>query len=149
MKTIKNTSYKKMLRDRLPLLVSAALKWCKAKECWINHVYDNFINIYADKELRYEATRIMLGISSKYRNFEFDKTIAWDNLIDEEIDSWKSVMSWVEWFQKHAMDIKDEYDLYKFDYDETKIEDYLIDKFLETENKESARKLVRYIITTL
>lgn len=146
---IKNTSYKKMLRDRLPLLVSAALKWCKAKECWINHVYDNFINIYADKELRYEATRIMLGISSKYRNFEFDKTIAWDNLIDEEIDSWKSVKSWVEWFQKHAMDIKDEYDLYKFDCDENKIEDYLIDKFLETEDREAARKLVRYIITTL
>lgn len=149
MKEIKNTSYKKMLRDRLPLLVSAALKWCKAKECWINHVYDNFINIYADKELRYEATRIMLGISSKYRNFEFDKTIAWDNLIDEEIDSWKSVKSWVEWFQKHAMDIKDEYDLYKFDYDEDKIEDYLIDKFLEAENREAARKLIRYIITTL
>ena len=146
---LKNTSYKAMLRNRVPLLVDAALKWCKAKECWINHVYDHFINIYTEKELRYEATRIVLGISSKYRNFDFNKTIAWDNLTDEETESWKSVEAWVVWFQRHAMDIKEEYERCKHLYNQTEVEMYLVDRFLETTNEEAAYKLVEYIITTI
>ena len=54
-----NTSYKEMLRDRVPLFVDLALKWCKAKEIWINHVYNNFINIYVDKDQRYHATSVL------------------------------------------------------------------------------------------
>ena len=112
----KNTSYKAMLRNRTPLLVDAALKYCKAKECWVNHVYNNFINVYIDKEQRYEATRIALGISGKNRNFDFYKTIAWDNLDKEETENWESVQEWVEWFQNHAMDIKHEYEQIKHIY---------------------------------
>ena len=144
-----STGYKAMLRDRVPLLVNLALKWCKAKECWINHVYDNFVNIYVDKEQRYEATRIVLGISGKYRNFEFNKTIAWDNLTDEEIKSWKTVENWVEWFQNCAMEIKETYDEYKYVYNSTEIQMLLVDKFLDTQNEDLAYKLVSFIIKSI
>lgn len=138
-----------MLRDRVPLLVNLALKWCKAKECWINHVYDNFVNIYVDKEQRYEATRIVLGISGKYRNFEFNKTIAWDNLTDEETKSWKTVENWVNWFQNYAMSIKEEYEQYKYIYDSIEIQMYLVDKFLDTQNEDLAYKLVSFITKSI
>lgn len=146
-----------MLRDRVPLLVNLALKWCKAKECWINHVYDNFIHIYVDKKQRYEATKIVLGISKKYwkntevqyRNFEFNKTIAWDNLTDEETKSWKTVENWVKWFQNCAMDIKEEYEQYKYVYNSTEIQMYLVDKFLDTQNEDLAYKLVSFIIKSI
>jgi hypothetical protein len=143
-----NTSYKAMLRDRLPLLINLALKWCKAKECWINHVYDNFINVFTEKDQRYEATRIVLGISSKYRNFDFKKTIAWENLTKEEADSWEAVRSWVTWFQNYAPQIKDRYDEYKHIYnDHTRLVQYIVDNFIDTENKDTAYKLVEFIIS--
>lgn len=145
----KNTSYKAMLRNRTPLLVDAALKYCKAKECWINHVYDNFINVYTDKEQRYEATRIALGISGKYRNFDFHKTIAWDNLDKEETENWESVEEWVIWFQEHAMDIKNEYEKIKNIYVREIAEMYLTDKFLATEDQDAAYKLIGFIIDTI
>lgn len=145
----KNTSYKAMLRNRVPLLIDAALKYCKAKECWINHVYDNFINVYADKEQRYEATRIALGISGKYRNFDFHKTIAWDNLDKEETENWESVEEWVIWFQEHAMDIKNEYEKIKNLYIREIAEMYLTDKFLATEDQDTAYKLIGFIIDTI
>lgn len=145
----KNTSYKAMLRNRVPLLIDAALKYCKAKECWINHVYDNFINVYADKEQRYEATRIALGISGKYRNFDFHKTIAWDNLDKEETENWESVEEWVIWFQEHAMDIKNEYEKIKNLYVREIAEMYLTDKFLATEDQDTAYKLIGFIIDTI
>lgn len=144
-----NTSYKAMLRDRTPLLVDLALKWCKAKECWINHVYDNFINIYTDKEQRYEATRITLGISGKYRNFDFEKTIAWDNLDKDEEKSWQTVKDWVDWFSNHATDIKNEYEKIKNIYTRDEAEMYLTDKFLATENEAIAYKLIKFIIDSL
>ena len=138
-----------MLRNRTPLLVDAALKYCKAKECWINHVYDNFINVYTDKEQRYEATRIALGISGKYRNFDFHKTIAWDNLDKEETENWESVEEWVIWFQEHAMDIKNEYEKIKNIYVREIAEMYLTDKFLATEDQDAAYKLIGFIIDTI
>ena len=42
---MKKLGYKEMLRDRCPKMVNYALKWRKAKEKWIDHVYSNFIGI--------------------------------------------------------------------------------------------------------
>lgn len=145
----KNTSYRSMLRDRVPMVVDAALKWCKAKECWVNHVYDKFVNIYADKEERYHATRIALGISGKYHNFDFHKTIFWEDLNKEETENWESVEEWVYWFQQHAKDIKKEYDNKKNMYTRDEVEMYLTDKFLSTEDEETAYKLIKFIIDTI
>lgn len=95
----KTTGYKGMLRDRLPKVVDYALKWQKAKERWIDHAYRNFINLYCDSDERYHTTRIILGIAKYYRNFEFDKSIDWDNLTPEEDAYWRRISSWVNWFR--------------------------------------------------
>jgi hypothetical protein len=50
-----------------------------------------------------------LGIAKFYRNFEFDKSIDWDNLSPEETVYWKRVSSWVEWFSKKYMYIENAY----------------------------------------
>lgn len=101
-----------MLRDRCPAVIDLALRWCKAKTKWLDHVYQHFINIYVLKEERYEATRIILGISGKYRNFDFEKTIDWDNIDSEEEEYWKTILGWVNWFRnRHAaieQDIRDQ-----------------------------------------
>jgi hypothetical protein len=87
-----------MLRDRCPKVVDYALKWQKAKERWIDHAYVNFIKLYVDSNERKHATRIILGIAKFYRNFEFDKSIDWDNLTPEDKEYWKRISSWVKWF---------------------------------------------------
>ena len=142
----KNTSFKTMLRNRTPLLIDLALKWCKAKDCWINYVYDKWVNIYVDKEQRYQAVRIVLGISGRDRNFDFNKTIDWDDLSEEETESWKSIQEWVEWFQNHATDIKREYEKIMNSYTRDECEIYLVDKFLNTYDADTAYKLIAYII---
>lgn len=103
----KNTSYKEMLRNRVPDVVNLALKYKKAKTNWIEHVYDHFIGIYVMKDERYEATRILLGLSSKYRSFDFHKTIDWDSLDDEWKEYWEKIEEWVEWFKNNHRQIED------------------------------------------
>ena len=60
-----NTGYKAMLRDRVPLVVNLALLWNNSKTAWVDHVYKNFISIYASKLERDNATRIVLGIKKQ------------------------------------------------------------------------------------
>lgn len=104
-----------MIRDRCPKVVDIALKWCKAKERWIDHVYKNFVNpllyeividsngktklVRSTNEVRKNAVRCVLGIADRNRNFDFYKTICWENLDDDEVKYWESIYSWVNWFQ--------------------------------------------------
>lgn len=105
------TGYKEMLRDRCPLVVSWALKWCKAKTRWVDHCYTKFIGVYKSNDERHEATCICLGISGKYRNFDFHKTVDWDNLTQEEKTYWNYVEFWVKWFQQTVQFVNDTYNL--------------------------------------
>lgn len=108
-----------MLRDRTPKLVNFALKWCKVKEAWLDHVYKNWIWIYVDNKERLEATRRVLGykypkdMKNKRRFFKFEDTIAWDSLTTEETESWKRVAKWVSWFCNTVPNIKEEYEISK------------------------------------
>lgn len=107
----KNTGYREMLRDRCPKLVSYALKWCKAKEKWLDHVYNNWIWIYSSNEERYGAAKAILGIDGKKMQFNFVDTILWDNMSSEEKDYWTKVCGWVSWFQQKYAYIKNTYDI--------------------------------------
>lgn len=112
-----------MLRDRVSVMqaVDLALKYCKAKTQWVDHVYDSFIKFYKSKEEKNRVTRIVLGIKSKtssakaakYQNFVFHDTIDWDNLDKDEILYWTAVEEWVVWFQENIayieQDIKQGY----------------------------------------
>lgn len=93
------TGYKEMLRDRLPVYVDIALKWCHVKELWINHVYNSQINIYADKLERYNATHIVLGLSSKERIFKFEESIDWVWASEEEKERMRPAIGWVNFFK--------------------------------------------------
>lgn len=103
--------YKGMLRDRIPLMPNLALKWCKAKDKWINHTYDNFVNIFKDKILRKEATQMILGVKKGYY-FEFEKTIMWENLDEDEYHYWKVISGWINWFCKMYQFVENDYKIY-------------------------------------
>lgn len=107
----KITGYKGMLRDRCPKVVNYALKWQKAKERWIEHAYVNFIKLYVDNKERNHATRIVLGIAKFYRNFDFHKSIEWDNLLPEDKLYWERVEGWVNWFMKNYAYIENMYEI--------------------------------------
>lgn len=121
---MKTSGYKGMLRDRCPTTVNYALKWQKAKEKWIDHVYSRIIrfawteyDLQNNLKLSYNdcknhLTRLVLGIKKgKVVNFEFDYTIDWDNITQEETEYWKRVSSWVKWFKTTYLYIKNEYEL--------------------------------------
>ena len=145
----KTTGYKGMLRDRCPKVVDYALKWQKAKERWIDHAYVNFIKFYCDKNERKRATRIVLGIAKFYRNFEFDKSIDWDNLTPEEKAYWERVSSWVYWFKKEYAYMKNAYQISRnadksdFDIKVELINGYL-SALLPTENMDEEQKQAKY-----
>ena len=148
----KTTGYKGMLRDRCPKVVNYALKWQKAKERWINHAYINFIKIYCDKRERNNATRIILGIAKFYRNFEFDKSIDWENLTPEETIYWKRVSSWVEWFMKTYAYIENSYEISRQNgKDEFSIKVELINGYLskllpdKTDDEEEKQAKYNYV----
>ena len=105
-----NTGYKAMLRDRLPYVVNLALKWCNAKNSWVNHVYDAQISIYACNKDRNDATRHVLGLKKHNRYFDFHKSIDWDNLDETEANYWKQIEIWVTWFKMNHIYIKNIYD---------------------------------------
>lgn len=147
-----NTGYKNMLRDRCPKVVDHALKWQKAKERWIDHAYVNFIRIYCDKNERKHATRIILGIAKFYRNFEFDKSIDWDNLTPEEVIYWKRISSWVKWFMRQYAYIENAYNISKqAGKDEFSIKVELINSYLssllpdKTANEEEKQAKYEYV----
>lgn len=106
--------YREMLRSRCPKVVNYALKWKKAKSAWIEHTYASFIRIYCDKDQRNNAVRIVLGIKNgKVKNFDFRKSIDWDNLNPKDTQYWENVSSWVEWFVNKYSYIENMYDISK------------------------------------
>lgn len=109
---MKGDGYRGMLRDRVPQTIDYALKWCKAKNMWVEHVYKNFINIYIDMKEREQATRLILGLRhGKPLNFNFHETIDWENLSVEDKVFWNWTENWIEWFKKMYVYIQNTYDL--------------------------------------
>lgn len=101
--------YKAMLRDRVPRTVDLALKWCKAKERWIEYVYYTYIWWIKEKDARDFQTRSILGIAKGNREFKFETTIEWNNLTKEEREYWEKVQEWVDWFEKGLTPIIESY----------------------------------------
>ena len=90
------------------------------------------------KEDRYDATRIVLGISSKYRNFEFEKTIDWENITESETEYWKTISEWVKWFQSRHIYIET-------DITEGLSNEKISQKYKELSSMEDSELLVEYI----
>ena len=115
-----------MLRDRCPKVIDYALKWRKAKEKWIDHAYNYFVKLYGEelnnnnkiirtaKDNKRHVINLLLGIKNgKPKQFDFSKSIDWDNLTDEETKYWKNTVSWVNWFRTNYAYIENTYDISK------------------------------------
>ena len=145
---MKKTGYKGMLRDRVPKMVDFALKWCKAKERWIDHAYNHFIKFYVKNEQRNSATRIVLG-KKKQKHFDFDKSIDWDNLTIEETLYWKRVSGWVRWFCTRYAYIENTYQISREngkDEEAIKVEiiKYHLSSLLPSQEEPEEEKQVKY-----
>lgn len=141
-----------MLRNRVPRVVDYALKWCKAKERWIDHVYVNFVGIYVHKEDRKTATRTCLGIrKGKPKWFEFHDTIMWDQfgMSEEEKEYWLWVEGWVKWFMKSFAVIENDYEVSKKVGKEEKFKDNLRNIYLKNTSDEEKDKLINFIMNCL
>ena len=141
-----------MLRNRVPKVVNYALKWCKAKERWLDHVYDNFIGIYVSKADRMDAARKCLGIrKGKPKWFEFHDSIMWDQfgMTTEETEYWLWVESWVNWFRKCFIDIQNDYEISK---KVGKIEEFKIklrNVYLRGTDEDTKNRFVIFILNCL
>ena len=116
--------YKAMIRDRCPYVVNLALKWCtefgrivnkqsdpedriqyKVKERWIERVYKENVAIYTTVDEKDSAVRKALGIHNGHQTFDFGDSVNIRNINPNtergELNFWKWVESWVNWFQKH------------------------------------------------
>lgn len=85
----KSTGFKEMLRDRCPQTLNFALKWCKAKDKWIDYIYYTHIKRYPQNR-RSSAVKMVLGIKNivtrreiydHYRYVQFNKNITWDSVL--------------------------------------------------------------------
>ena len=97
--------YKAMIRDRVPQTVDAALKWCKAKNKWIEHVYYHFVWFLVEKKDRNCQVRSLMGLAKYSRGFNFEDTIDWYNLDKEEAEYWNSVKKGVHWFEQNTITV--------------------------------------------
>lgn len=135
--------YKSMLRDRMPLMMSLALIYCKAKSRWIDYVYDKFIKRCSKHEKSIEVKRI-LGLKKKdlfevvdkyfylpmaiygYKNkkklpdlrksnmyYTFADSIIWNELNSDDHEYWKIVTGWVNWFSIMYQYVENDYRISK------------------------------------
>lgn len=132
--------YKQMLRDRMPLTLDLALRWCKAKQRWIDYVYDKFVKKYP-KERRGVVVKTLLGIKQQYKRqdiydhmryvkldlsismeqvnnipkdalfMSFEDTIDWDELDFDTAAYWAVVKDWVKWFKESHAYIENSYQI--------------------------------------
>lgn len=148
---MKKGGYKEMLRDRCPRTVSAALIWCKAKQRWIDHVYDSFVRfLMYDKKAKDQQVRTLLGLSKNNRNMEFKDTINWEDLSKEEKEYWKAVSKWVNWFEKNIIVIAELYTHYYVTVRGKFSDDFVKNRIINTAftniDKSLHEKLYKYTI---
>lgn len=148
MKT-KQGGYKAMIRDRVPRTVDLALKWCKAKTEWVEHVYYHFVWFLIDKEDRNFQVRHLMGIAKHSREFKFEDTIDWYNIDKEDAEYWKNISDWVKWFEQNVIPISEVYKTQLLKYggiEDARIRSHIYEKMLKDVSPETQEKLYDYLI---
>lgn len=133
--------YKSMLRDRMPLMMSLALTYCKAKSRWIDYAYDKHIKRCPKNEKSIQVKRI-LGLKKKelyehvdeyfflsmaiygYKDkkklpdlqksrlyYTFAESIIWNELNNDDREYWKIITGWVNWFAVMYQYIENDYQI--------------------------------------
>ena len=144
------TGYKEMLRNRLPVYADIALKWCRVKELWLNHVYNSQINLFSDKQDRYNATRIVLGLSSKERVFKFEDSVDWSWITEEERSRLKPVIGWINFFKHYFPFIENTWKInLSLGRTEKEFIEELSSSYLRTVSEPTRSKLAVFIVNYL
>lgn len=139
--------YKAMLRDRVPRTVDLALKWCKAKDRWVEYVYYTHIWWIKEKEAREHQTKYLLALTKNNREFKFENTIEWNDLSEEERKYWESVQSWVSWFSIQLLPMVDSYKLHLMQGDSPEyIQLCMTEKYLKGISEQQQEKLYKHIV---
>lgn len=137
--------YKAMIRDRVPETVDAALKWCKAKNKWVEHVYYHFVWFLIDKDDRNHQVRSLMGIAKYSRGFDFDSTIDWWNIDKEEAEYWNSIKKWVNWFEESTITVVETRKTQKLmGKTEEQIKEYICTKLFKDLTPEWQNKLYQH-----
>lgn len=131
--------FRGMLSDRLTFVVDTALKMCRAKGRWVEHVWKTQINIYVKHEDKRQAVFKILG--KKYNLFDFRRSIDFDNIEPDEREYWEYVASWVEWLQKNNLFL---YEVYQSSLEKGLTDGQIISLFTEKYKikKEKAKILI-------
>ena len=161
----RKNGYRGMLRDRCPTVVDYALKLAKAKEKWVEHSYCYFIKILGSEldlnnrvlhtaaENKRVVMKILLGLKKgKPINFDFHRTIDWDNLTKDETSFWQDVELWVNWFRTKYAYAQNAYEISRgkgkseFDLKVELIRNYLSSMLPEeTDSDEEKQKQYEYV----
>lgn len=146
-----NNGYKGMLRDRCPKTVDFALKWCKAKDRWVEHTYNGFVRFLKENKDRKAATRAVLGIrKGKPKHFDFHSSIFWDQfgMTPEETAYWKWVEDWVTWFSKTFLYIESMYrnSLSSGKYSDEEFKQRIIDSYLKGVDSKTQEDLSKFLL---
>lgn len=143
-----NNGYRGMLRDRIPLVADIVLRYLSLKGKWIDHVYKHFISIYCSNTDKDLATRTILGISSKYRSFDFDKTISWENISEEEEKHWKYASGVIKWLSKYGITLESYYKELLCELHNPTIDD-LADKICKRYKLEKNYEFIKFVIKNI
>lgn len=104
--------YKAMIKDRLIPVWNLALLWCKCKTKWINLVYDIHIK-KLKPSLKSETCKAICGHKTKDGIYlPFMATVSNDDCFkinsQEEYEFWSIVYTWVKWFGRYTLYMKDD-----------------------------------------
>ena len=121
---MKRKGYREMLRDRMPLVLSLTLKWCKAKEKWLSYVYERHIKP-VEKNKRALCVKQCLGLKPRYTTNDLHAYL-WqsgvshkriNNFVDENERKLKEILS---------LEFKDTIVWHELDDEETAFWSYVV-----------------------
>ena len=108
-----NGGYRAMIRDRVPHTVDLCLRWLRAKTRWVEHVYTHHVWYIQDNQQRNYQVRALMGLTKATRGFNFDDTIDWTNVDQEEARYWRLIAEWVHWFERNMYSLLEMYETLK------------------------------------
>lgn len=103
--------YKQMIRDRMPENWVFVLKYFKALGKWINLVYNTRVRPWnTDYRQNARNANKSKAVKDLFDN-EFIYTIDHEkaHMSNQELENWRAIFRWIEWFNQNYLYIKQEY----------------------------------------
>ena len=135
------TNYRQAIRNRCPRTVDLALKWCKAKDNWVEYIYETYFSFLKDNKSKNDQ------LDGIFKQFDFAKNIEWKTLDKPELYYWSQVTDWIEWFTKTLLPISETYkDLCAKELDAQYIEVLITKRYLLSIDEKNQKRLYKLLI---